>query len=429
MKVLIIGSGGREHALARKVKESPLVKEVFCAPGNGGTAKIATNVAIEANDIAGLKKFALEKVIDLTVVGPENPLVLGIVDEFDAASLKIIGPRKDAARLEGSKIKTREVLDEVTKAIGIKIQPKYWVFSEVGAAGAFTRDLDMYPIVIKADGLAGGKGAMVCHGPKDVNIALRRVESGEFGKAAERFLVEEFLEGEEASYIVAVDKNGNILPLASSQDHKAIYDGDKGPNTGGMGAYSPAPVLTPEVEKRVLERIVKPTIKLMADRGTPFFGFLYVGLMIDRNGNPYVVEFNVRLGDPETQPILARMKTDIVEVLIAADLCALDDVQIDWDPRPAVCVVMAEQGYPGAYETGHVISGIEDAEALGAIVDHAGTVRKGGRLLTAGGRVLGVTALGDSYTGAINKVYGAVEKISWGSEYYRWDIGQKALNR
>jgi phosphoribosylamine--glycine ligase len=272
---------------------------------------------------------------------------------------------------------------------------------------------------------------MVCHGPKDVDEALSRIDSGEFTAAAMRFLVEEFLEGEEASYIVLVDKKGHILPLASAQDHKAVYDGDRGPNTGGMGAYSPAPVLTPEVEKKVLSRIVRPTIKAMAKRGTPFFGFLYVGLMIDRNGNPFVVEFNVRLGDPETQPILARLKTDIVKIFIAAQEGRLDRIKPKWDPRAAVTVVIAENGYPdkNKYSTGHLVKGLKKAEALGAIIDHAGTELIGDKLITTSGRVINITGLGNDYAGAIKKTYAAVHKVQWGSEYYRADIGHRALNR
>jgi phosphoribosylamine--glycine ligase len=312
MKVAIIGSGGREYALSRKIASSPLVEHVFRLPGSGGDIGKTTRVEIKATDVRGLKQFALSEQIDLSVVGPEDSLASGVVDEFEGAGLKIIGPRRESARLESSKIFTRELLADYKT-----ISPRFSVFSDTASARAFVRDQGIYPIVIKVDGLAAGKGAMVCPGPADVDAALRRIESGEFGEAGKKFIVEEFLEGEEASYIVLVDRNGNILPLASAQDHKAIYDGDKGPNTGGMGAYSPAPVLSPEVEQRTLERIVRPTIEAMAKRGTPFAGFLYTGLMIDSRGNPHVVEFNARLGDPETQPILARLETDIVEVFLA----------------------------------------------------------------------------------------------------------------
>ena len=425
MKVLVIGSGGREHSLSRIIASSPLVENVFRAPGNGGSLDKTSNVNIKIDDIPGLKKFALENGIDLTIVGPEDPLVAGIVDEFESAGLNIIGPRKKAAVLEGSKIFTRELLEEIKVP-----QPKFRVFSNVGQARAFIRDQDYYPIVIKVDGLAAGKGAMVCDGPNDVDIALRRIEGGEFKDAGMRFLVEEFLEGEEASYIVLVDKNGHIVPLASSQDHKAIYDGDEGPNTGGTGAYSPAPVLNSIVEQRVLDRIVKPTIKAMAERDMPFCGFFYVGLMIGKDGSPSVVEFNVRLGDPETQPILARMKTDIVKIFLAILKGELDKIQIEWDPRVAVCVVMMEDGYPGDYEKGHVITGIDELRSWkSTIVDLAAVIKKDDELLTNGGRVLGVTALGEDHATAIGRAYQAVRLIHWGSEYYRSDIGEKALNR
>lgn len=425
MKVLVIGSGGREYSLSRIIASSPLVEEVFRAPGNGGRLDRTSNVDIKTNDIPGLKKFALETGIDLTIVGPEDPLVAGIVDAFEAVGLRIIGPRKNAAMLEGSKIFTRELLEES----GVP-QAGFRVFSDVDKARAFIRDQGDYPTVIKVDGLAAGKGAMVCHGPEDVDEALRRIEGGEFKGAGTRFLIEEFLEGEEASYIVLVDKNGHIVPMASAQDHKAIYDGDKGPNTGGTGAYSPAPVLNPTVEQRVLDRIVRPTINAMAERGMPFYGFLYVGLMIDKNGNPYVVEFNVRLGDPETQPILARMKTDIIQVFMAMLKGELAKIRIEWDPRVAVCVVMMEEGYPGEYRKGHVITGIDQAGSReDTIVDLAAVIARDRELLTHGGRVLGVTALGEDHATAIDRVYQAVEWIHWGSEYYRRDIGKKALNR
>jgi phosphoribosylamine--glycine ligase len=327
--------------------------------------------------------------------------------------------------LEGSKIFTRELLQESRVP-----QAGFRVFGDAGEARAFIRDQGDYPVVIKVDGLAAGKGAMVCRDPNEVDMALRRIQGGEFKDAGTRFLVEEFLKGEEASYIVLVDRNGHIVPLASAQDHKAIYDGDKGPNTGGTGAYSPAPVLTSGVEKRVIDRIVRPTIKAMAERGAPFYGFLYVGLMIDGDGNPYVVEFNVRLGDPETQPILARMKTDLVQVFQAMLKGELNKIRIEWDPRVAVCVVMMENGYPGEYQKGHVITGVDRAGSRqDTIVDLAAVRARGHELLTHGGRVLGVTALGEDHATAIARAYQAVKLIYWGSEYYRTDIGKKALNR
>ncbi|MBN1103434.1 MAG: phosphoribosylamine--glycine ligase [Deltaproteobacteria bacterium] len=426
MKVAIIGSGGREYALSRKIASSPLVDHVFRLPGSGGDMDKTTRVDIKGKDVEGLRKFALDQRIDLAVVGPEDALALGVVDEFEGAGLKIIGPRRKTAALEYSKIFTRELL-----ATFKDVSPHFDVFGDTASARASIRNRGVYPTVIKVDGLAAGKGAMVCPGPDAVDAALRRIESGEFGEAGKKFVVEEFLEGEEASYIVLVDRKGHILPLAGSQDHKAIFDGDKGPNTGGMGAYSPAPVLAPEVEQRTLDRIVRPTIEAMAERGMPFTGFLYTGLMIDPKGNPHVVEFNVRLGDPETQPIVARLETDIVEVFLAMLDGSLDKAVLKWTPRAAVTVVMAAKGYPdsNAYKKGDRIRGIEDAEAMGAIVDHAGVKKIGEDLFTDGGRVLGVTALGETFEGAIEKAYRAVRKISWGSEYYRTDIGRRALNR
>lgn len=425
MKVLIIGSGGREHALVCAIAKSPLVEQVYCAPGNAGTEERGENKNIKAGDIQGLKQFALAENIALTVVGPEDPLAAGIVDEFEAVGLQTIGPSKNAAALEGSKIFARELLAKH----GIP-SAEFEVFTNTDEAHAFIEDNGIFPIVIKVDGLAAGKGAMVCFDLNDATKALERIKNREFGDAGNKFLIEEYLPGEEASYIVLVDKNGNIVPLASSQDHKPVYDGDKGPNTGGMGAYSPAPVVTREVESRILDNIIKPTIKAMAEKRTPFMGFLYAGLMIDKNGDPRVVEFNVRLGDPETQPILARMKTDIVEILLAMVKSRLDTVEIEWDSRVAVSVVMAEEGYPGQYEKGHEIRGIKNAERSGAIVNHAGTIRRDQEIiLTNGGRILSVTALGESFRSAIDGAYSGVGQISWGSEYYRNDIGHRALNR
>ena len=366
MKVLVIGSGGREHTLVRKASQSPLVNRIFCAPGNAGTGQIARNVAIGENKIEKLVRFARAEAIGLTIVGPELPLANGIVDEFTASGLNIFGPTKAPALLESSKIFTKRLLKKKNIPTA-----EFEVFTDVNTA----RDRINYlikiwglPIVIKVDGLAAGKGAMVCKSEEEVREALRWIESGEFGEAGKIFIIEKFLPGQEASYIVLVDKNGNILPLATSQDHKPRFAHDSkispNPNTGGMGAYSPAPVVTEEVETRTLERIIQPTIKAMADEGTPFTGVLYAGLMIDNEGNPSVVEFNVRLGDPEIQPILARMKSDLVPIILAALEGNLDKVQIEWDPRPAVCVVKVSDGYPGSYKKGLIITGIEEAEAV-----------------------------------------------------------------
>jgi len=434
MKVLVIGSGGRESALVRKIRESSLVDRIFCAPGNADIAQIARNVAIGVNKIQELLAFARAETIDLTIVGPELPLVNGIADKFTAAGLPIFGPMKRAAWLESSKISTKQLL----KKIGVPTAD-FEVFTDVGKAtgtsriGRCLKNFGL-PIVIKVDGLAAGKGAMVCLTEDEVRAALAKIEKKEFGFAGDEFLIERFLPGQEVSYIVLVDKNGHILPLATSQDHKALYDHDSGqtpnPNTGGMGACSPAPLVTGKMEERILARIIEPTIKAMAERGTPFTGVLYAGLMINDTGNPSVLEFNVRFGDPETQPILARMKSDLVAVILAALDGRLDEIQIDWDPRPAVCVVMASNGYPGLYEKGFIISGLERATATGAIIDHAGTaLDSGGNIITAGGRVLGITALGDSFQEAQANAYRAVEKISWSGCYFRKDIAYQAIEK
>ena len=423
-KVLLIGSGGREYALAKKMAASEMVEIVYRAPGNGGEIDKTVCIDISAKDINGLKIFAELKGIDLVVVGPEDPLVMGIVDAFEELSIDIIGPRKSAARLEGSKIFTRKILQEYDIP-----SPEFYVFDSTKDAEMFIRDSKYYPCVIKVDGLAAGKGAMVCKNHDDVVKALARIDSGEFGDPSDPFLIEDCLIGEETSYIVMVDLNGNVLPLASSQDHKAEFDGDKGRNTGGMGAYSPAPVLNDDVEISTLTRIVFPLIKAMKEKGTPFSGFLYVGLMVDKDGNPFVVEFNVRLGDPETQPLLARMKSDLIWLFFNLLNGNLDSVEIEWEDMVAVTVVMAENGYPGDYDKGNTIKGIPEAEATGAIVDLAGVKSEDGVVKTAGGRVLGVTGLGADHGFAIRKAYQAVREITWGSEYFRTDIGQKAINR
>ena len=432
MKVLVIGSGGRESALVRKIRGSILVDRIFCAPGNAGTAQIARNVAIGANEIQKLVEFAQAEAIDLTIVGPELPLVNGIVDEFMTMGLPIFGPMKRAARLEGSKVFIKQLL----KKIGVPTA-EFEIFTDVGMAtgriGCCLKNFGL-PIVIKVDGLAAGKGAMVCFTEDEVRAALAKIEKKEFGFAGDEFLIERFLPGQEVSYIVLVDKNGHILPLATSQDHKALYDHDSGktpnPNTGGMGAYSPAPLVTGEMEERILARIIEPAIKAMVERGTPFTGVLYAGLMIDEAGNPSVLEFNVRFGDPETQPILARMKSDLVAVILAALDGRLDEIQIDWDPRSAVCVVMASNGYPGLYEKGFIISGLERATATGAIIDHAGTaLDRQSKVITAGGRVWGVTALGDSFREAQANAYEAVKRISWSGCYFRKDIAYQAIEK
>jgi len=430
MKVLVIGSGGRESALVWKIHESSLVDRIFCAPGNANTGTMARNVAIETNEIQKLVEFAQAERIDLTIVGPELPLVKGIVDKFTAAGLPIFGPSRQAARLEGSKVFTKLLLRE----INVPTAP-FEIFTDVimdeSRISQCLKNFGL-PIVIKVDGLAAGKGAMVCHTTEEIFEALGGIKNKEFGLAGKSFIIEKFLPGEEASYMALVDKNGHILPLATSQDHKALYDHGGGktpnPNTGGMGACSPAPVVTEKVEKRILERIIRPTVKAMAERGAPFTGVFYAGLMIDEGGNPYVLEFNVRFGDPETQPILARMKSDLVAIILAALNGKLDGVQINWDPRPAICVVMASGGYPGSYKKGFIITGLGEAAETGAIIDHAGTALDSkGNIITAGGRVLDITALGDNFQEAQANAYRAVEEIFWPGCYFRKDIAWGAI--
>lgn len=424
MRVLVTGGGGREHALVWKLSQSSKVSKIFCAPGNAGTGIIATNVYIKATNIDGLKEFALKEKIDLTIVGPEDPLVGGIVDEFTSVGLRIFGPTKSAAVLEGSKVFMKDLCAKYDIPTA-----SYKVFEDHESAKKYLNSHKL-PIVIKADGLAAGKGVTVCHTLEKALNALKEIfEDRKFGDAGNKVVIEKCLEGEEASYIVLVDKNGNFIPLASSQDHKARDTGDKGPNTGGMGAYSPAPVITVEVERLILGKIIHPTLVAMRKEDRPFSGILYAGLMI-KGGKPYVLEFNVRLGDPETQPILARMKSDIVPVILAALDGKLDSVEIEWDERPAVCVVMASKGYPYGYKKGFEIFGIDEAEKSGAIVFHAGT-QKGchGAIETSGGRVLGITAKGNTFREAKNNAYRGVEKIRYDNLFWRNDIADRAINR
>lgn len=432
MKILVIGSGGREHALVWKIAQSPMVKRIFCAPGNAGTEQEprAVNISIKAEDIQELKRFALNNHIDLTIVGPEDPLAAGIVDEFQVAGLKILGPTKEPAKLESSKVFTKHFLfkNNIPTA-------EFSVFNSTDSIRHyiinFTKVSERFPLVLKIDGLAAGKGVKVCREIQDVYGFLREIDSGKFGQASRLIIVEEYLDGEEASYIVIVDKKGNFIPLATSQDHKLRYEDDQSPNpnTGGMGAYSPAPVITREVEKRIQDQIIKPTIKGMQKRGTPFTGVLYAGLMI-KDGQPKALEFNVRLGDPEAQPILMRMKSDIVPIILAALEGKLNTVEIKWDPRPAVCVVAVSDGYPGPYKKGYKIFGIEDAKELGATIFYAGTAKDAdGDIITAGGRVLGVTATGDDIKTAQKNAYLSVERISWIGCSFRRDIAHRAINR
>ncbi len=423
MNVLVVGGGGREHALVWKLVQSPKVSKIYCAPGNAGIAKHCECVSIKAEDIDGLVEFAKFHSIHLTVVGPELPLTLGIVDRFQSEGLKIFGPNQKAAILEASKVFTKDFCKKYNIPTA-----EYESFKDSKSAISYINQIDK-PVVVKADGLAAGKGVIICQtAPQAIDAVNSIMISKEFGESGNEVVVEEYLDGEEASFIVFSDGD-NILPLASSQDHKRAFDNDLGPNTGGMGAYSPAPVLTDEVYKKAMDKIIRPTIKGMKAEGRRFVGVLYAGLMI-KNNEPKLLEYNVRMGDPETQPILIRLKSDLVELMEAVCDGKLDQLKLEWDPRPSVCVVMASDGYPASYEKGFEISGLDEAsEADNVVVFHAGTVIKNGRYVNNGGRVLGVTALGKDIKDAITRTYEAVGKISWKGVHFRNDIGQKALNR
>ena len=425
MKVLIIGNGGREHALAWKAKQSPLVTRVFVAPGNAGTAHEGSieNVAISATDIPALLAFAKEQRIGLTIVGPEAPLVKGVVDAFRAEGLAIFGPTAGAAQLEGSKAFTKDFLARHRIPTAA-----YRNFTEVEPALAYLHEQGA-PIVIKADGLAAGKGVIVAMNLDEAEAAVRDMLAGNaFGDAGSRVVIEEFLDGEEASFIVMVDGQ-NVLPMATSQDHKRVGDGDSGPNTGGMGAYSPAPVVTAEVHQRVLDEVIYPTVRGMAEEGNVYTGFLYAGLMIDKSGAPKVIEFNCRFGDPETQPIMLRMRSDLVELCLAACAGKLDQVEAIYDTRVAIGVVLAAGGYPGDYQQGKPISGLPVEEASGEKVFHAGSRMEGDTVVTAGGRVLCATALGHTVAEAQQRAYQLAGRIKWDGVFYRNDIGWRAIER
>ncbi len=424
-KILIIGGGGREHALAWKAAQSRTVGTVYVAPGNAGTAREAKleNVAIGAEDIDGLLAFAKANAIDLTIVGPEAPLVLGVVDAFRSAGLPIWGPTAAAAQLEGSKAFSKDFLarHHIPTAA-------YQNFTEVEPAIAYVKQMGA-PIVVKADGLAAGKGVILAHSEAEAITAIKDMLAGNaFGEAGHRVVVEEFLHGEEASFIVMVDGN-NILPMASSQDHKARDNGDQGPNTGGMGAYSPAPVVSAEMHERIMDTVIKPTVAGMQADGIPYTGFLYAGVMIDSAGTPKVLEFNCRFGDPETQPIMMRLQSDLVELCEAGIAGQLDSVSASWDERRAVGVVLAAGGYPFAYNKGDIISGLDNVDADDLKVFHAGSQVIDGQVATNGGRVLCVVGLGDSVTSAQARAYSGVEQISWDNMYYRNDIGHRAIAR
>ncbi|AFU18310.1 phosphoribosylamine--glycine ligase [Actinobacillus suis] len=425
MNVLIIGNGGREHALAWKVRQSPLVKKVFVAPGNAGTAleEGIENVAISATDLPALVAFAKENQIGLTIVGPEAPLVIGVVDAFRANGLKIFGPTQAAAQLEGSKAFTKDFLarHQIPTA-------EYQNFTEVEPAIAYLKQKGA-PIVIKADGLAAGKGVIVAMTLEEAEEAVKDMLSGNaFGEAGSRVVIEEFLDGEEASFIVMVDGK-NVEPMATSQDHKRVGEGDKGLNTGGMGAYSPAPVVTPEIHNRVMEEVIYPTVKGMAAEGNPYTGFLYAGLMIMPNGQPKVIEFNCRFGDPETQPIMMRLESDLVQLCLAACDEKLDTVKSKWCEQAALGIVLAAEGYPGDYRKGDEISGIPTQAQKSQKVFLAGVEQKDGKLVTNGGRVLCATALGNSVFDAQQQALKLAEQIQWQGRFYRRDIGYRAVAR
>jgi phosphoribosylamine--glycine ligase len=423
MNVLVIGSGGREHALAWKIRQSPRVKRVWCAPGNAGIAEVADLVPLAADDVVGLARFARDERIDLTVVGPELALTLGIVDEFQRHGLRIFGPTRDAAQLEGSKAFTKELLRRHSIATGF-----FSTFSDADEALRYVQEVGP-PIVVKTDGLAGGKGVIICQTLKEAEEAVDEILRGRiFGEAGARVVIEEFLEGEEVSFIALTDGR-TVLPLASSQDHKRAFDGETGPNTGGMGAYSPAPVVTPAMHTRIMREIMEPVVEALRQAKVEYRGVLYGGLMMTASG-PKVLEFNARFGDPECQPLMLRLKSDLVQAMEACIDGRLDELTLEWDERAAVCVVLAAAGYPGSYDKGKLIRGLDALRGWqNGAVFHAGTARREDGIVTNGGRVLGVTALGATVGAAVREAYWAVDQIEWDGMQYRRDIGHHALER
>ena len=423
MKVLVIGGGGREHALVWKINQSPKVKKIYCAPGNAGIANLATCVPVDAEDIHKLVKFACEEKIDLTVVGPETPLCSGIVEIFEKNGLKVFGPSKAAARIESSKSFAKSLMEKyhIPTASG-------QTFTSMTKAERYLEQKDM-PVVIKADGLAAGKGVIICDTQKDAGHALKQImKERVYGDAGKKVVIEEYLDGEEASFIALTD-GYTVVPLPASQDHKPIFDNDKGPNTGGMGACSPAPVVDGYMKKRIMAEIMLPTVRAMAAEGCPYKGVLYAGLMIKKDSIK-VLEYNARFGDPEAQPILMRLKTDIIPVMEAVIERRLQGCSLEIDERASVCVIMASGGYPSSYKKGMKIDGLQNVRRMkDVVVFHSGTEMKKNDVIATGGRVLGVTALGDSLNKAISKAYKAVSKIKWNNVYYRKDIGRKTLDR
>ncbi|MGC3979660.1 MAG: phosphoribosylamine--glycine ligase [Steroidobacteraceae bacterium] len=424
MNVLIIGNGGREHALAWKVAQSSRVAHIYVAPGNAGTAleNKVSNVNIAADDVSGLVKFASENKIELTIVGPEAPLVIGVVDAFQAAGLRCFGPDKLCARLEGSKAFTKDFL----KAHKIPTAA-YATFTAESFDAAWVR-AQRAPLVVKADGLAAGKGVIICETQDEAVQAVQDMFAGQFGKAGSLVVVEEFLEGEEASFIVMVDGT-HILPMATSQDHKRLLDADQGPNTGGMGAYSPAPVVTPTIHNRIMREVIEPTVKGLAAMGTPYTGFLYAGVMVAPDGTPNVLEFNCRFGDPETQPIMMRLNSDLIVLCEAALDGKLDQVKADWNPQAALGIVLAAGNYPETPRKGDVISGLDQAAKLPGKVFHAGTQLNDSEVITNGGRVLCAVGLGDTVQAAQTQAYALADTIKWQGLQYRRDIGYRAIER
>ncbi len=419
MKVLVVGGGGREHALVWKLRQSPRVEKIYCAPGNAGIAREATCVPIKAEDVGGLREFALREGIDLTVVGPEAPLVAGLADSFAEAGLRVFGPVRRAALLEGSKVFAKQFMAR----LGIPTA-RFAVFRDPEEAKAYIRRIDG-PCVVKADGLAGGKGTIVAGDAPEALAAVHLImEERVFGEAGAAVVVEERLEGEEVSVLAFTDGK-SIVPMVPSQDHKRAYDGDQGPNTGGMGAYSPPPVYTPEVHSRVQAEILAPLVRGLQEEGISYQGVIYVGLMLTAKG-PYVLEFNCRFGDPEAQVVVPRLESDLLEVLLAVVEGRLGEVELRWDDRAAVCVVLASGGYPGPYETGKVITGLADVPP-DVLIFHAGTAQVEGRIVTSGGRVLGVTGFGKTVREAVGRAYAGVEKISFEGMHYRRDIAHRAL--
>ena len=424
MKVMVIGGGGREHALAWKLAQSPRVSEVLVAPGNPGTAAEpkCRNVAVAADDVPGLVAIARAEDVALTIVGPEQPLVIGVVDAFAAAGLRCFGPRQAAAQLEGSKAFTKRFLERHRIPTAA-----YGVFTRANFDAAWVR-AQRAPLVVKADGLAAGKGVIICATQEEAVTSVEEMFAGAFGAAGDTVVVEQFLEGEEASFIVMVDGE-HVLPLATSQDHKRVGDGDTGPNTGGMGAYSPAPVVTPAVHARAMNEVIMPTVRGLAAEGTPYIGFLYAGLMVADDGTPNVLEFNCRFGDPETQPVLSRLQSDLVELCEAGLDGKLDQVTCDWDPRPAVGVVLAATGYPESPRKGDAITGLDAAAKLPGKVFHAGTALQGETLVTSGGRVMCAVGLGVTVREAQQAAYALVDVVDYAGKLVRRDIGYRAIAR